>query len=208
LQTPKPLFSPTRFSEGGVVKSTLKDFSNTLLEQAFNWTGHNFQQYGEKLKGFCPWHESQSGTAFYVERVDGVPLWRCPSCDIGGSLVEYRHRLNGGNGSPRRGEFVDLVHILAAEVGAAMPTGGQSPVSNIVSLHSPKNSNVANFPLSTSSSKIDDLIIQVDNLIDQDLQRSELEDIIPQLAQKFNRYSGDVWSTTAFRVNQKSSLFA
>jgi len=103
---------------------------------------------------------------------------------------------------------VDLVHILAAEVGAAMPTGGQSPVSNIVSLHSPKNSNVANFPLSTSSSKIDDLIIQVDNLIDQDLQRSELEDIIPQLAQKFNRYSGDVWSTTAFRVNQKSSLFA
>jgi hypothetical protein len=34
-QTPKPLFSRTRFSEAGVVKSTLKDFSNTLLAFAF-----------------------------------------------------------------------------------------------------------------------------------------------------------------------------
>jgi len=30
-QTPKPLFSPSRFSVAGVVKSTFQDFSNILL---------------------------------------------------------------------------------------------------------------------------------------------------------------------------------
>src|SRR4028119_6275 len=37
------------------------------LDRAFNWHGHDFKQHGDKLKGNCPWHDSQSGTAFYAE---------------------------------------------------------------------------------------------------------------------------------------------
>jgi hypothetical protein len=96
-------------------------YSQLSLEQAFNWHGHDFKQYGSKLKGNCPWHDSQSGTAFYAEIKDGSPVWRCPACDIGGSVIEYRHRLSGANGSPRGSEFVALVKELASEVGVTVP---------------------------------------------------------------------------------------
>ncbi|MBD1806174.1 DUF3987 domain-containing protein [Microcoleus sp. FACHB-SPT15] len=91
------------------------------LDRAFSWHGHDFKQHGSKLKGNCPWHDSQSGTAFYTEIKDGSPVWRCPACEIGGSVIEYRHRLAGGNGSPRGSEFVELVKELAAEVGVVVP---------------------------------------------------------------------------------------
>lgn len=91
------------------------------LERAFNWYGHDFTQHGSKLKGNCPWHDSRSGTAFYVEIKDGSPVWRCPNCGIGGSVIEYRHRLAGGNGSPRGSDFVALVKELATEVNVAVP---------------------------------------------------------------------------------------
>jgi hypothetical protein len=95
-------------------------YSRFSLEQAFNWHGHDFKQNGSKLKGNCPWHDSKSGTAFYVEIKDGSPVWCCPACNIGGSVIEYRHRLAGGNGSPRGSEFVALVKELASEVGVSM----------------------------------------------------------------------------------------
>lgn len=92
-------------------------------ERAYNWEGHNWQgsRGGSKIKGCCPWHESQSGTAFYVTQKSGAWLWRCPSCDIGGTVIEYRHRLNGGDGRPRGKEFVDLLKDLAQEVGVDFP---------------------------------------------------------------------------------------
>lgn len=96
------------------------------LEQAFNWHGHDFKQHGSKLKGNCPWHDSQSGTAFYAEFKDGSPVWRCPACELGGSVIEYRHRFAGGNGSPRGSEFVALVKDLASEVGVSVSESNHS----------------------------------------------------------------------------------
>lgn len=96
-------------------------YSRLTAEVAFCWSGHDFRQYGDKLKGCCPWHESQSGTAFYVEEKDGKLLWRCPACELGGSVIEYRHRLAGGDGSPRGKDFVDIVGELAGDVGLEMP---------------------------------------------------------------------------------------
>jgi len=92
-------------------------------ETAFNWPGHNFQWSGDKARGCCPWHESQSGTAFHIEPHGdgGAWLWHCPSCDIGGGAVEYRHRLAGGNGSPRGREWVDIVKELAREAWVELP---------------------------------------------------------------------------------------
>jgi replicative DNA helicase len=95
-------------------------------ERAYNWHGHNWQgnRGGSKLRGCCPWHDSQSGTAFYVDQRDSVWLWRCPSCDMGGTIIEYRHRLSGGNGRPRGKEYVDLLKQLADEVGVDFPKIG------------------------------------------------------------------------------------
>lgn len=112
------------------------------LQQAFNWGGHDFQQHGDKLKGNCPWHDSQSGTAFYCERTQDALLWRCPACSIGGSVIEYRHRLRGGNGSPRGREFVELVKELATQTGVAMPELMSEPITKELSAHNTKsNSN-------------------------------------------------------------------
>lgn len=91
-------------------------------EQIYSWSGHEWaSKNNDKMRGACPWHESQSGAAFYVDRKNGTWLWRCPSCDVGGSPVEYRHRLNGGKGSPQGKDFVAVVKELAADAGVAMP---------------------------------------------------------------------------------------
>jgi hypothetical protein len=120
------------------------------LEQAFNWTGHDFQVHGNKLKGNCPWHDSQSGTAFYCERTQNGLLWRCPACNIGGSVISYRHRLRGGNGSPKGRDFVELVKELADETGVAMPVLQAQPITKELSAHNSKsNSN----PVISSANK-------------------------------------------------------
>jgi len=92
------------------------------LDQAFNWEGHDFKEDGTgKVRGNCPWHDSKSGTAFYASRKNGTLVWRCPACEIGGDVIAYRHRLAGGNGSPRGKEFVNLVRQLAQFVNVPMP---------------------------------------------------------------------------------------
>ncbi len=90
-------------------------------EQVFNWGGHDFKEYngGGKLKGNCPWHQSKSGTAFYCD-TEPPYLWRCPNCNMGGSAVEYRYQLVGGNGSPRGKDFIEVVEQLASEAGVSV----------------------------------------------------------------------------------------
>jgi len=110
-------------------------YPKQTLEELFNWEGHNFQRDGEKVRGYCPWHKNQkSGTAFYAEMVDGVPLWRCPVCD-GGSVLEYRHKRNGGKGSPKGRKFVEIVRGLAEEVGVPMPEDWHSSEKGSQSHH-------------------------------------------------------------------------
>jgi len=136
---------------------------------AFNWPGHDFKAYGNKLKGSCPWHESRSGTAFYIEQKDGVWLWRCPACDIGGSVIEYRHRLSGGNGSSRGKDFVSIVQQLADEVGVPFPPSAnhssQASFNKIIEHPTAKRQ-----PPTTE----EDLEQWIDALISLDLQPSKL----------------------------------
>jgi hypothetical protein len=173
------------------------------LQQAFNWGGHDFQQHGDKLKGNCPWHDSQSGTAFYCERTHNAPLWRCPACSIGGSVVEYRHRLKGGNGSPKGREFVELVGELAKEVGVPMPERSrenQQPEDR----RSKSKSKVILHPTVTGQPLTSEqLLKEVDILINQELPRSELEAIIPELAARALRYPADVWKLYTARVKEQ-----
>jgi Bifunctional DNA primase/polymerase, N-terminal len=61
-------------------------YPRLTAEVAFCWAGHDFKAYENKLKGNCPWHDSQSGTAFYIDRKNDRFLWRCPACEIGGRV--------------------------------------------------------------------------------------------------------------------------
>ena len=89
--------------------------SHLRPEQIYNWAGHQFQEFGETWRGYCPRHQSQSGTAFSLNPNTGE--WYCFGCEVGGGAVQYRHFLQGGNGMPRGKVFRSLVEELATEAG-------------------------------------------------------------------------------------------
>lgn len=92
-----------------------KATSRLSLKEIYHWAGHQFQEMGETWRGYCPRHQSQSGTAFTVNRRTGE--WYCFGCEVGGGALQYRHFLQGGNGLPRGKAVQTLATELAAEAG-------------------------------------------------------------------------------------------
>ncbi|HEY9601245.1 MAG TPA: bifunctional DNA primase/polymerase [Allocoleopsis sp.] len=89
-------------------------------DEAFNWAGHNWKHQGRKeWIGYCPRHQSKSGTAFHVN-TDTLE-WFCHGCNEGGHLVQYRWFVRGGNGTPKGKDFVEIVQELASDAGISMP---------------------------------------------------------------------------------------
>jgi putative DNA primase/helicase len=103
----------------------LSDFYNEKIlprltpELVYDWPGHNWHRSREKWRGACPHHTSESGTSFNIS-LDTL-TWFCPACDIGGGPVQYLHWLQGGTGSPKGREFVDVLRVLAERTGLALP---------------------------------------------------------------------------------------
>ncbi|NES02012.1 MAG: hypothetical protein F6K22_03715, partial [Okeania sp. SIO2F4] len=88
-------------------------------EDIYDWGGHNFKKHGKKLVGFCPQHGGSSGTAFQVNPTDNS--WYCHSCQEGGHAVQYRHFANGGHGTPKGKDFIEIVEELADDAGVTLP---------------------------------------------------------------------------------------
>lgn len=98
-------------------------------DQIYNWEGHNFQRESDgKLKGNCPWHDSQSGTAFWVTPSANNATFSaaCPQCTGNEKInpIAYRYALKTGNpnaGQPKGQDFIEVVQTLAAEAGVSLP---------------------------------------------------------------------------------------
>jgi len=120
-KTPVKSFSrirafPSGDKENNPLSSRLEAAIDCLsVEQIYHWSGHQFQETGETWRGYCPRHQSQSGTAFTLN--PHTKEWYCFGCEVGGAAVQYRHFLQGGNGMPRGKVFRSLVEELATEAG-------------------------------------------------------------------------------------------
>lgn len=108
---------------------------------------HHFKEYGDRLRGGCPWHTSKSGTSFVVSKSTGQ--WYCSGCHIGGGPLQYLHRLNGGDGSPKGQEFIDLAKQVCERAGVDFPENADDckddPRRNFLSVRSALLENVIEF---------------------------------------------------------------
>ncbi|MBW4522563.1 MAG: hypothetical protein KME16_23200 [Scytolyngbya sp. HA4215-MV1] len=106
-------------------------YSKLSAEQIYNWDGHHFQQQPDnKLKGNCPFHDSTTHTAFWVEPTKDKATfsWACPTCtgNRKKNPISYRHQLRGGEGSPKGQDFIDIVQELADQADVRMPDPPQT----------------------------------------------------------------------------------
>jgi hypothetical protein len=111
--------TPISTSNGNLIE--LLDLSLTRLspEDVFNWSDHNWTVQGrDEWAGYCPRHDSKGGTAFKLNT--NTLEWYCFGCEAGGHVAQYRHFVNGGNGTPRGKDFVEIVKGLAVEAGVSL----------------------------------------------------------------------------------------
>jgi hypothetical protein len=94
-------------------------------EQLYEQYEHHWQKAGDRWRGCCPWHASESGTSFVVTLAN--MLWFCAGCNIGGGPLQYLHRLRGGNGLPRGEDFVNLVRELCVLADVSFPERHLTP---------------------------------------------------------------------------------
>jgi putative DNA primase/helicase len=105
----------------------LEDAINTLsAEQIYNHPAHNFKLSGDRLRGGCPLHPSNSGSSFVVT-ISSKLFW-CAGCQFGGGPADYRASLKAGRWVKARGkDFVETVRELAADANVQFPVRESSP---------------------------------------------------------------------------------
>jgi|GEM_PF-5947498 len=127
----KPATQPRSEASSSDIGAILSDdiLPRLSAAQIFNWSGHGFQEQPDgKLKGHCPWHDSQSGTSFWVtpSQDGGTFSGACPSCTGNKKLnaVAYRYALKTnkpGAGQPTGRDFFDVAKELAEDAGVQLP---------------------------------------------------------------------------------------
>jgi DNA primase catalytic core len=91
-------------------------------EVLFDHPAHKWHKGPKKWQGGCPWHDSKSGTSFYINPT--TKSWRCPGCGVSGGAVQYffkRLRNDKDAPSPRGADFIEVVKALAKMAGVVIP---------------------------------------------------------------------------------------
>jgi len=178
----------------------LLNVSNCNPSTIFDWSGHDWQQDktdSSKYRGNCPWHESESGTSFYIEKKNGVYLWRCPACEVGGNAINYHYQLAGGSGSPRGQDFIDTVETIAQKTGIAPPMKkptGKGFSSNFNYTQTDNNSTEEN-------TKDVDVKSKLQFLISSGVSGTDLNIAINQLAIESRYQPRELWNIYKSELN-------
>ena len=99
---------------------------NLTVAQIYSDPRHKFKVSGNRSRGGCIIHNSESGTSFVVSE-DSKLFW-CEGCQRGGSAIDYIHsRRIGRWDKPRGRDFIETVKELAALAGMSLPERILSP---------------------------------------------------------------------------------
>ncbi|MEB3150906.1 MAG: hypothetical protein VKL60_18050 [Sphaerospermopsis sp.] len=114
----------------------VKETSERLGEDAFNWPGHNWKTRGNKSRGCCPWHDSQSKTSGWVAPMKNSTGWgyACPTCTDNKQIDAFTYWLGLRKGSlgyfPSGKEWVELAKEFLADHGVIAPELEQKQFNN------------------------------------------------------------------------------
>jgi len=196
-QKPKPENSiSTDASEKSLVDILESEILPRLDAEEFYGNYLELKTSGKNLVGLCPFHDEKS-PSFTIS--PDTKLFKCFGCSVGGGPVQFIYQLRGGSGSPTGKDFYSVVIELADHVGVKIDDRKfkqnpksriQNPKSNIVPQH--PATNVVR-PPQFQAPHISELGGEIEELLDSDLKKSQLQLKISELAQKFRMNSADVW---------------
>ena len=189
-QKPKPE-NPTYIDAGekSLVDLLEQEILPRLDAEEFYGSHLKLKSAGKNLKALCPFHDEKT-PSFTVSPVEKT--FHCFGCSAGGGPVQFLHQIKGGSGSPTGKDFYSVVMELADIVGVKKDDRKQTqnPKSNNVS--QPPATNVVR-PPQFQVPQISELGGEIEELLNSDLKKSQLQLKISELAQKFRMNSADLW---------------
>jgi hypothetical protein len=196
-QKPKPENSiSTDASEKSLVDILESEILPRLDAEEFYGNYLKLKTSGKNLVGLCPFHDEKS-PSFTIS--PDTKLFKCFGCSAGGGPVQFIYQLRGGSGSPMGKDFYSVVIELADHVGVKIGDHKfkQNPESKI---QHPKPNNVPQLPAINvvrppqfQIPPIAELGEEIEELLDSDLKKSQIQVKISELAQKYRIPSADVW---------------
>jgi len=196
-QKPKPENSiSTDASEKSLIDILESEILPRLDAEEFYGNYLKLKTSGKNLVGLCPFHDEKS-PSFTIS--PDTKLFKCFGCSVGGGPVQFIYQLRGGSGSPTGKDFYSVVIELADRVGVKIGDRKfkQNPKSKI---QNPKPNNVPPPPATNvvrppqfQLPPIAELGGEIEELLDSDLKKSQIQVKISELSQKYRILSTDVW---------------
>jgi len=101
-------------------------YPRLTAEQIYNWTGHDFQRSGNRLRGKPPWGQSKSGNSFTA--FDDLGFLDAHNGRETGDPIKYRYSLKVGRYEyPKGRDWLEIVKELASEAGVTLPSREWTP---------------------------------------------------------------------------------
>jgi len=215
-QKPKPEnLTDIDTGEKSLVEFLEQEILPRLDAEEFYGSHLKLKSAGKDLKALCPFHDEKT-PSFTVSPVEKT--FHCFGCSAGGGPVQFLHQIKGGSGSPTGKDFYSVVMELADVVGVKKDDRKQTqnPKSKIPDfqgvetseqaqnpkskIQNPESNNVPQHPATNvvrppqfQVPPISELGGEIEELLDSDLKKSQIQVKISELAQKYRIPSADVW---------------